>query len=325
MFANLVMGTAVSLDGDTMPRPVAHLANLDLNLLVALRELLRERSVTRVAERFGVTRPAASADFDPVTSEREFTLVMADYTIVVMGEALSQVLARAVPRTRLHIRLVRESLSAEYADGIRFIDGMVAPPTHGFALPDTRSAELFRDRWVCLVDARNPALDAGRLRLADLARLRGSRCGWRATWPCRTSWPGPTGSRSCRSDWPRGSPTGWTCGCSSAPASPAPGRRIPELKAGLAGQDGADHGDADHDRRKRAHREQDHRAITQPRHLVPLDAPVGRRVRYAPRLWSAADAALKRPGGPGRYKPRLCRADNSFVCQPDQENLTYRA
>jgi len=48
---------------------------------------------------------------------------------------------------------------------------MVAPPTHGFALPDTRSAELFRDRWVCLVDARNPALDAGRLRLEDLARL----------------------------------------------------------------------------------------------------------------------------------------------------------
>jgi hypothetical protein len=37
-----------------MPRPVAHLANLDLNLLVALRELVRERSVTRAAERLGV-------------------------------------------------------------------------------------------------------------------------------------------------------------------------------------------------------------------------------------------------------------------------------
>ena len=48
---------------------------------------------------------------------------------------------------------------------------MVAPPTHGFALPDTRSVELFRDRWVCLVDARNPVLDAGPLRLEDLARL----------------------------------------------------------------------------------------------------------------------------------------------------------
>ena len=61
MFANLVTATAVSLDGDTMPRPIAHLANLDLNLLVALRELLRERSVTRAAERLGVTQPAASA------------------------------------------------------------------------------------------------------------------------------------------------------------------------------------------------------------------------------------------------------------------------
>ena len=188
-----------------MPRPVAHLANLDLNLLVALRELVRERSVTRAAERLGVTQPAASAalsrlrrhfgdellirdrgaytltalgaqlaeqvdavcaaaellfaasaDFGPAISEREFTLVMADYTIVVMGEALSQAIARSAPRARLHIRLVRESLSTEYAEGIRFIDGMVAPPTHGFALPDTRSAELFRDRWVCLVDAGNP-------------------------------------------------------------------------------------------------------------------------------------------------------------------------
>jgi DNA-binding transcriptional LysR family regulator len=114
---------------------------------------------------------AASTDFDPATSEREFTLVMADYTIMVMGEALSQALDAAAPRARLHIRLVRESMSTEYADTIRFVDGMVAPPTNGFTLPDTRSAELFRDRWVCLVDANNPALDAGTLRLRDMARL----------------------------------------------------------------------------------------------------------------------------------------------------------
>ncbi|MGH3169377.1 MAG: LysR family transcriptional regulator [Trebonia sp.] len=203
-----------------MSRPVTHLANLDLNLLVALRELLRERSVTRAARRLGVTQPAASAalarlrrhfgdellvrehgeytltalaerlagqvdaicdaaerlfaasdHFDPATSEREFTLVMADYTIMVMGEALSRAAAAAAPRTRLHVRLVRESLAVEYADGIRFVDGMVAPPTHGFALPDTRAAELFRDRWVCVIDAANPALAAHCLGLADLARL----------------------------------------------------------------------------------------------------------------------------------------------------------
>lgn len=202
-------------------RPVTHLANLDLNLLVALRELTRERSVTRAAQRLGVTQPAASAalsrlrrhfgdellirehgeyvltslgeqlaeqvevvctaaerlfaassDFDPATSEREFTLVMADYTIAVMGEALSHAVQRAAPRTRLHIRLVRESLAAEYTDGIRFVDGMVAPPSNGFALPDTRSAELFVDRWVCVMDADNPVLDGGSaLRVRDLAGL----------------------------------------------------------------------------------------------------------------------------------------------------------
>lgn len=203
-----------------MPRPVAHLANLDLNLLVALRELVRERSVTRAAERLGVTQPAASAalsrlrrhfgdellvrergeyvltalgsqlaeqvdivcaaaerlfatstHFDPATSEREFTLLMADYTIMVMGEALSAAVQKAAPSARLHIRLVREALGSEYKDGIRFIDGMVAPPGNGFSIPDARFAELFRDRWVCLVDAANPVLDIPGLGLTDLARL----------------------------------------------------------------------------------------------------------------------------------------------------------
>jgi DNA-binding transcriptional LysR family regulator len=202
-------------------RPVAHLANLDLNLLVALRELVRERSVTRAAQRLGVTQPAASASlsrlrrhfgddllvrehgeyvltplgeqlagqveavcsaaerlfaassaFDAATTEREFTLVMADYTIMVIGEALSHAVQRDAPLARLHIRLVRESLAAEYSDGIRFVDGMVAPPSNGFALPDTRSAELFRDRWVCVLDGDNPVLDGGSaLRIRDLAGL----------------------------------------------------------------------------------------------------------------------------------------------------------
>ncbi len=40
---------------------VANLINLDLNLLVALDALLAERSVTRAAERLGVSQPAVSA------------------------------------------------------------------------------------------------------------------------------------------------------------------------------------------------------------------------------------------------------------------------
>src|SRR4051812_8408371 len=46
----------------SVARPLsARLANLDLNLLVALRELIRERNVTRAAARIGVSQPAASA------------------------------------------------------------------------------------------------------------------------------------------------------------------------------------------------------------------------------------------------------------------------
>jgi DNA-binding transcriptional LysR family regulator len=44
-----------------MTRAPVSLANLDLNLIVFLRELLRERNVTRAAQRIGVTQSAASA------------------------------------------------------------------------------------------------------------------------------------------------------------------------------------------------------------------------------------------------------------------------
>jgi len=263
-----------------MARPVSHLASLDLNLLVALRELLSERNVTRAAQRLGVTQPAASAalarlrrhfgdellvrdkggyaltalavtlagqvdavcgaaerlfaastHFDPATSQREFTLVMADYTIGVMGEALSQLVHEAAPRARLHVRLVRESLAAEYSGAIRFIDGMVAPPTHGFALPNTRSAELFRDRWVCLVAARNPVLDAGPLRLADLARL-----------------PWVAGGRA------RGGPGAFPGGHGGQPRRPAGGRPEGMARGRCGGRPPRQHGIAAFSPRRRQER-----------------------------------------------------------------------
>jgi DNA-binding transcriptional LysR family regulator len=46
---------------EPMRRRAASLAALDLNLLVFLRELVRERNVTRAAQRIGVTQSAASA------------------------------------------------------------------------------------------------------------------------------------------------------------------------------------------------------------------------------------------------------------------------
>ena len=203
-----------------MLRPTAHLANLDLNLLVALRELIRERNVTRASERLGITQPAASAalsrlrryfddellvrgkggyvltplavqlaeqveevctaaerlfatstGFDPATSQREFTILMADYTIAVMGERLSRLVYAAAPQARLHIRLVRESLASEYAEALRFIDGIVAPPMGPFQHPNIRSAELFQDRLVCVASAQNGLLETDTPSLEELSRL----------------------------------------------------------------------------------------------------------------------------------------------------------
>lgn len=191
-----------------MRAPSTHLANLDLNLLVSLRELLRERNVTRAAARVGVTQPAASAAlsrlrrhfddellvrhaggyvltplaaqladqvegvcaaverlfgtghrFDPTTSGRSFSLLVADYTIAVLGTALSSTLAARAPGVELRLRLVHESFSNDIGERIRLIDGMVAPAAPRFDRPDLRSVHLFTDRWVLLLDAANPAAE----------------------------------------------------------------------------------------------------------------------------------------------------------------------
>jgi DNA-binding transcriptional LysR family regulator len=196
---------------------VAQLASLDMNLILVLRELLRERNVTRAAERVGVTQPAMSAalsrlrrhfgdellvrvsrgyvlsplatqlerqveeicaaaeqlfatgaDFSPDSSRREFTLMMADYTVAVLGSRLSQLFEAEAPHASLHIRLVREALALEMPHLIRWVDGIVAPETRQ-ALPLLRSAELFRDEWVCVASADSELPSGDSLTLEDLA------------------------------------------------------------------------------------------------------------------------------------------------------------
>jgi DNA-binding transcriptional LysR family regulator len=200
-----------------MRRRVAQLASLDMNLILVLRELLRERNVTRAAERVGVTQPAVSAalsrlrrhfgdellirvsrgyvlsplatqleqqveeicaaaeqlfatgaDFSPKSSRREFTLMMADYTVAVLGSRLSQLFETEAPHASLHIRLVREALALEMPHLIRWVDGIVAPEKRQ-ALPLLRSAELFRDEWVCVVSAESELPSGDSLTLEDLA------------------------------------------------------------------------------------------------------------------------------------------------------------
>lgn len=197
--------------------PGVRLANLDLNLLVFLRELLHARNVTRAAERIGVTQPTASAalarlrrhfaddllvrskagyvlsplavqlaeqvgplcaaaerlfatgPFDPATSTREFTLLLPDYVLDALGEQVSRALHEEGPATRLHLTLVVETLPADLVDTLSRIDGLASTPSTRLHAAGLRSAELFRDRWVCVVDAATVPATGTRLAPGDLA------------------------------------------------------------------------------------------------------------------------------------------------------------
>lgn len=214
---------------------VSSLAGIDLNLLVVLRELLRERNVTRAAERLGVTQPAASAalsrlrrhfdddllvrrrgryelsalavqlaeqigpvcdgverlfttaeDADPVTSRREFRLVIGDYGISVLGTELARRMSSTAPRSRLSLSLAREGLATQIAQTIQVVDGVISAETIHFHLPEMRSSELFRDRWVCIASADNPRFAAGGMTHEDLRSAT-----WVVPYHSDTRFPSP--------------------------------------------------------------------------------------------------------------------------------------
>jgi DNA-binding transcriptional LysR family regulator len=193
------------------------LPGIDLNLLVALRALLRERNVTRAGESIGLSQPATSAAlarlrrhfgdellardggryvltplgaslldqaevavryvehtfaarpvFDAGTSDREFTLIMSDYALTVLGPELFRQLERQAPNVRLRIRPTTIAAVDDAPAALRTADLMVLP--RGFVV-DVPSAELYRDRWVCVCAADN-RLVGDTLCREDLGRLR---------------------------------------------------------------------------------------------------------------------------------------------------------
>jgi hypothetical protein len=89
---------------------------------------------------------SAGARFHPATTRREFTLIMADYTVDILGSRLSQLSAQQAPHASLHIRQVRESLAQEMPELTRLVDGIIAPERSQGQSP-MRSAELFTDDW----------------------------------------------------------------------------------------------------------------------------------------------------------------------------------
>jgi len=108
---------------------------------------------------------ASEPDFDPATAEREFTVLISDYAITVLGPQLAALLQQA-PNVRLRLHQVPVP-AVNAAQALRDVDAMVLP--YGL-LSDLPSQQLFTDRWVCIVAASHPAVGE-KLTMNDLEKL----------------------------------------------------------------------------------------------------------------------------------------------------------
>ncbi len=111
---------------------------------------------------------AARPVFTAQSSTREFTMVMSDYALTLLGAPMLTLLEQRAPNVRLRIRPVDQPAVDDALATLRSVDLMVLP--RGF-LQGLPSLELFRDRWVCVAAHDNSSV-GDTITVQDLGRLR---------------------------------------------------------------------------------------------------------------------------------------------------------
>lgn len=105
-------------------------------------------SLMELSERLFATK----SRFDPANIDREFLIAMSDYALAILGPPLLDAFALHAPHARLRFRdLGRTNHDDEVS--ARAVDGLVMP--RGGHLRRLPHHELYRDEWICLVDADN--------------------------------------------------------------------------------------------------------------------------------------------------------------------------
>lgn len=133
------------------------LTELGGQLLPTVQEALRQMEATM----------DRSPEFDPADSDREFSIAASDYTVSILADPLLRRVKQAAPGIRLQLHPIPTDMSFS-AHGIAKHDVVVGPL--GYDFPGRRM-ELFRDRFVCVVDPANPRLRDGKLTLEDVSEL----------------------------------------------------------------------------------------------------------------------------------------------------------
>ena len=120
-------------------------------LAVQLRELSR-LALTGVERVFD-----AQPEFDPAASTREFSLLVSDYVVAVLGDTIAALMAEEAPGARLRLSANTPS-AVDRAEQILLSTDLLILP-HGF-VSDLSHRDLYRDEWVCVVSADNAAVGA---------------------------------------------------------------------------------------------------------------------------------------------------------------------
>jgi DNA-binding transcriptional LysR family regulator len=94
----------------------------------------------------------AQTEFDPASSTREFSLVMSDYGVAVLGDTLARLLAEEAPHARLRF-IANTPIAVDLAEQVLLSSDLLVLP-HGF-ISDLSHRDLYRDEWVCLVSTDN--------------------------------------------------------------------------------------------------------------------------------------------------------------------------
>jgi DNA-binding transcriptional LysR family regulator len=115
-------------------------------LAVQLRELAR-LALTGVERVFD-----AQTEFDPAKSTREFTFLVSDYVVAVLGDTVAALLAEEAPNARLRLTANTPAAVDRAHQVLLSTDLLVLP--HGF-VSDLSHRDLYRDEWVCVVSTEN--------------------------------------------------------------------------------------------------------------------------------------------------------------------------
>jgi DNA-binding transcriptional LysR family regulator len=108
-----------------------------------------------------------SDGFVPASSERTFSIVLSDYSIMVLIEPLLRRVHELAPGVGLELSPIPPDMQ-ESDRGLLQHDLLIGPLGFRFL---GRSEVVFRDRFVCIADPGNPRLRDGWLSLADLGEL----------------------------------------------------------------------------------------------------------------------------------------------------------